>query len=46
MYAKHHHLSVEFEMLRWVVILALASILTLAVASEAWGVAAVSNWFG
>ncbi len=46
MYAKHHHLSLELEMLRWVAILALASILTLAVASEAWGVAAVSQWLG
>ncbi len=37
MYAKHHQLSLEFEMVRWMVIIALAGVLALAVASKAWG---------
>lgn len=37
MLAKKHHLSLEFEMIRWMVIIVLAGILALAVASEAWG---------
>jgi Flp pilus assembly protein TadD len=37
MYAKQHQLSLEFEMVRWMVIIVLAGILALAVASEASG---------
>jgi Flp pilus assembly protein TadD len=37
MYAKQHQLSLEFEMIRWMVIITLAGILALAVASSAWG---------
>ncbi|MDP6722690.1 MAG: hypothetical protein QGF59_28770 [Pirellulaceae bacterium] len=37
MYAKKHYLSLQFEMIRWMVIIVLAGILALAVASSAWG---------
>lgn len=37
MYAKQHQISLEFEMLRWLVVIALAGVLALAVASSAWG---------